>query len=444
MKDHLLLKSAVFIRILAGLTLISAAVAATGWTQAPALAQESGQSQGDPSSAADPQAKPGQDANSDKDKKAPPVDSASGLNLHDPSLRPHVILRTTLGNIELELDGARAPRNVLNFIRYVEQGFYDGKIFHYVRPHEVIASGLFDETMTPHPPGLHPAVRSEARNGLLNDRGTIAAVSLAGPDSANAPFLINLKSNLIQDSRGQRLGFTVFGKVVEGMDVADLIGQLELVQHPSYPTKENVPTTPKIPVVIKKAKVTSEFNREALQEAADRMNEDDERREYVEKEKLAKLIHAYVEAKEKETGKKFHTVEGGVLVLEINEGKGPLPTPDSIVTLDYKGELLTGEIFDSTILRGEPMHIYLKDLMPGMRFGVRDMRLGGKRLLVVPSDLAFGPIGQMPRIPPNATLLFEIEMVGIAGPDLPDPQKNPPGKPVEPPKEGGDKPSGGF
>jgi cyclophilin family peptidyl-prolyl cis-trans isomerase len=134
-----------------------------------------------------------------------------------------VALTTDLGDIHLELYPDKAPRTVENFVGYVNRYFYDGMIFHRVIKGFVIQSGGHGYDLSLKEPG-EPIV-NESANGLRNRRGTIAMARHTDPDSARAQFFINLADNPSLDPRGDQPGYTVFGKVVEGMGVVDAIGR---------------------------------------------------------------------------------------------------------------------------------------------------------------------------------------------------------------------------
>lgn len=137
---------------------------------------------------------------------------------------PRVALETSEGRIVLALDPERAPATVENFLRYVDDGHYDGTIFHRVIAGFMIQGGGFDESFEQKP--TREPVRNEADNSLGNDRGTIAMARTMDPQSATAQFFINVVDNdflnfTAPTPRGY--GYAVFGRVVEGMDVVDRI-----------------------------------------------------------------------------------------------------------------------------------------------------------------------------------------------------------------------------
>lgn len=167
---------------------------------------------------------------------------------------PTVEMQTNLGKITLELFPDKAPKTVEMFLYNAKHGFYESTIFHRVIDGFMIQGGGFNSAMEEQKV-LTPALQNEAANGLANSRGTVAMARTADPHSARVQFFINLKDNDFlnyrsPDARGY--GYTVFGKVVQGMDVVDKIAKVPTGNHGYY---ENVPRTP---VVIQNVKVISE------------------------------------------------------------------------------------------------------------------------------------------------------------------------------------------
>ena len=159
-----------------------------------------------------------------------------------------VKLETSMGNIVIELNEQAAPITVKNFLGYVEEGFFDGTIFHRVMPNFMIQAGGFTAEMERKQP--RAPIKNEFK--LSNVRGTIAMAKLGGdPDSATCQFFISLTDNS-RNLDNQNGGFTVFGKVVEGMDVVDAIASVVTTTRMGY---DDVPVKP---VVIKSARVVSE------------------------------------------------------------------------------------------------------------------------------------------------------------------------------------------
>jgi peptidyl-prolyl cis-trans isomerase A (cyclophilin A) len=160
--------------------------------------------------------------------------------------KPVVTLETSLGSIVLELDPAKAPITVANFLAYVDAGFYNGTVFHRVIPDFMIQGGGFLPDMTQKP--TKPAIKNEADNGLTNDTWTIAMARTSAKDSATAQFFINLKDNDFLNHGGRDFGYAVFGKVTSGVDVVKKIARVETDTRGG---NQNVPVEP---VVIKSAK----------------------------------------------------------------------------------------------------------------------------------------------------------------------------------------------
>lgn len=136
-----------------------------------------------------------------------------------------VLIETTKGNIKVELDAAKAPKTVENILTYVNEGFYNGTVFHRVIPGFMIQGGGMDKDMR-EKANKHAPVQNEADNGLKNDRGTLAMARTMDPHSASSQFFINVNNNDFLNFRSktpQGWGYAVFGKVVEGMDVVDAI-----------------------------------------------------------------------------------------------------------------------------------------------------------------------------------------------------------------------------
>ena len=163
---------------------------------------------------------------------------------------PVVVMKTSLGDVKIELDKAKAPVTVDNFLVYVNDKFYDGTIFHRVIPAFMIQGGGFDKDMNQKK--TKAPIKNEAGNGLKNVTGTLAMARTSDPNSATAQFFINTKDNAFLDHKNdtaQGYGYAVFGKVVDGMDVVKKIEQVQTTTRPPY---ENVPVTP---VVIESIRV---------------------------------------------------------------------------------------------------------------------------------------------------------------------------------------------
>jgi peptidyl-prolyl cis-trans isomerase A (cyclophilin A) len=163
--------------------------------------------------------------------------------------RPVVVFDTTAGPITLELDRAKAPITVENFLAYVDSHFFDGLVFHRVIPGFMIQGGGMTEQMQEKTEGARPPIQNEARNGLSNARGTICMARTSDPNSATSQFFINLVDNARSlDPNPRSAGYAVFGKVIAGMETVDAIA--------TVPTGRRGPhdDVPLKPITIKSAR----------------------------------------------------------------------------------------------------------------------------------------------------------------------------------------------
>jgi len=174
--------------------------------------------------------------------------------------KKRVLLETSEGNIVLELDITRAPLSVLNFMKYVKSGFYDGTVFHRVIENFMIQGGGFIPELARKQPTYAP-ILNEADNGLKNVRGTIAMARTNDPHSATAQFFINTVDNpfLNHTAKTPRgWGYTVFGHVIKGMPVVDKIRKLRT--GPNGPFRSDVPLKT---VIIQKASIIGDTSKPA-------------------------------------------------------------------------------------------------------------------------------------------------------------------------------------
>jgi cyclophilin family peptidyl-prolyl cis-trans isomerase len=138
-------------------------------------------------------------------------------------MNPNIVITTSMGTIKAELFEDKAPITVKNFLSYVDDKFYDGTIFHRVIPGFMAQGGGFEPGMKQKP--TKPPIKNESGNRVANDRGTLAMARTNVADSATAQFFINLEDNqFLNKSQAQdKVGYCVFGKVTEGLDVVDKI-----------------------------------------------------------------------------------------------------------------------------------------------------------------------------------------------------------------------------
>jgi peptidyl-prolyl cis-trans isomerase B (cyclophilin B) len=158
------------------------------------------------------------------------------------SKNPRVLIKTSMGEIKVELNAEKAPLSVKNFLQYVKEGHYNGTIFHRVIDGFMVQGGGFTKDFKQKP--THAPIKNEADNGLKNVRGTLAMARTSDVDSATAQFFINVTDNSFLDfvSKNPReYGYSVFGKVIEGMDVLD---KIKKVKTGSNGPHQNVPIEP--------------------------------------------------------------------------------------------------------------------------------------------------------------------------------------------------------
>ena len=177
-------------------------------------------------------------------KRFPRLALVLGLGLLTPafaqdSKNPRVVIDTSLGKITVELNAEKAPITVKNFLQYVDDKHYDGTIFHSVIADFMIQGGGYESGMKEKK--TRDPIKNEGGNGLRNERGTIAMARTGVPDSATSQFFINVKDNDFLDRAKARdnVGYAVFGKVIEGMDVVDKIRKVDTGRRGAF---ENVPT----------------------------------------------------------------------------------------------------------------------------------------------------------------------------------------------------------
>lgn len=168
---------------------------------------------------------------------------------------PRVALTTNFGEIVLELHADKAPKSAANFLQYVREGFYDGTVFHRVIDNFMVQGGGFGEDLRLKP--TRPGIENEANNGLSNLRGTVAMARTNDPHSANSQFFINVVDNarldFVSEQSGHTWGYTVFARVISGMEVVDTIRALET--GPKGPFAKDVPIQP---AIIESARIIGE------------------------------------------------------------------------------------------------------------------------------------------------------------------------------------------
>lgn len=166
-----------------------------------------------------------------------------------------VILETTLGNITIKTNPDKAPISVENFLKYIDDGFFDSTIFHRVIPGFMVQGGGFNAEMENKPTAA--AIKNEAKNGLKNNRATLSMARTSEVDSATSQFFINLSDNEFLNHSDRDFGYAVFAEVVDGMDVID---KMATVATGSKGGHQDVPLEP---IVIISAKSISAKRKDA-------------------------------------------------------------------------------------------------------------------------------------------------------------------------------------
>lgn len=176
---------------------------------------------------------------------------ATPVAAQDAPPNPRVLVETSEGDFEMELFKNQVPATVVNFLTYVQAGYYDGTIFHRVIRDVIVQGGGFvaegDNEIVPRIEGLRGQILNEASNSLQNNRGTVAMARLGEPNSARAQFFINLDNNAMFNHRNgspEGFGYAVFGRVTDGMDVVRRIGRARTT------SKSNQRDVPRDTVVI--------------------------------------------------------------------------------------------------------------------------------------------------------------------------------------------------
>jgi peptidyl-prolyl cis-trans isomerase A (cyclophilin A)/peptidyl-prolyl cis-trans isomerase B (cyclophilin B) len=199
--------------------------------------------QGQPSGAAQPQATPATGA---AQPAAGATDPAAAAGTADAAAAPlpKVLMKTSMGDITIELYADKAPKSVENFLQYVKDKHYDGTVFHRVIDGFMVQGGGFTADLRQKP--TRAPIANEANNGLSNLRGTVAMARTNDPNSATAQFFINVVDNQrldhVSPENAYTWGYAVFGKVIAGMDVVDKMRVVETA--PQGPLPKDVPKTP--------------------------------------------------------------------------------------------------------------------------------------------------------------------------------------------------------
>lgn len=337
--------------------------------------------------------------------------AAADLNPEDYAA---VTFTTNRGDMVILLDRKHAPLTVENFLTYVEDDHYDQTLFHRVAKDFVIQGGGFDLQNRQKP--TRDPIENEWTNGLKNIRGSISMARLGRqPNSATSQFFINVKDNVALDMNRDGAAYAVFGTVIEGMDTVDAVHSAPLPggARDARPTEDQI---------IESAEVTdlAGLSDEALAAAAEWQEQVKEWRKAIEKREWAfnnplEAAKEFVEEKDVDLDS-METTDSGLMIIDEVEGDGEQPaSANSTVSVHYTGWLVDGTKFDSSRDRGQPISMPLNQFIAGWAEGVGTMKVGGKRWMIIPGDIAYGADGRPPVIPSNAMLIFEVELLSTQG-----------------------------
>ena len=325
----------------------------------------------------------------------------------------YAILDTTKGTIVIKLEYEKAPLTVANFVGLAEgtkdsnkpkgTKFYDGVIFHRVIPGFMIQGGDPDGTGRGGPGYNFP---DEFDVTLRHDGPGVLSMANAGPGTNGSQFFITLGATPHLNDK-----HTVFGRVVEGQDVVKAIGDAPR----NSSDKPNTEIAIKSLIIERVGTGAQEFKSD--QAAFDALKAGVAARE-AEKQKEAvaqqarQLETLIVDLQDENGGKEVVTTDSGLKYIVVTPGNGGTPAKGAKIKAHYTGKFVDGRVFDSSVQRGTPIEfsVGVGQVIKGWDEALSSMKKGEKRVLIIPSDLAYGPRGRGP-IPPNTPLVFEVELV---------------------------------
>ena len=317
--------------------------------------------------------------------------SSNDTNNYGQENAMQAIIKTTKGEIIINLEYKKTPMTVANFVGLAEglikndakpigEPYYNGIKFHRVISDFMIQGGDPDGTGRGGPGYNFP---DEFHPDLKHDRAGVLSMANAGPGTNGSQFFITHRETPWLDGK-----HSVFGYVVSGQDIVDNIEQDDIIESVTI-TKEGDALTFDAPQIFK--------------DGIEKAKKEAEKQKIEQEKELEKLF-----------GESLQT-ESGLRYIILKEGSGDKPKPGNHVNVHYTGYLLDGTKFDSSVDRNQPFHFQLGvgQVIKGWDEGIALLSVGTKAKFIIPSNLAYGTRGAGGVIPPNATLVFEVELLEI-------------------------------
>ena len=300
------------------------------------------------------------------------------INLGD-SMRAEI--KTSKGMIIIDLEYEKTPMTVANFVQLSEKGFYDGLKFHRVIENFMIQGGDPDGTGRGGPGYKFP---DEFHPDLNHSSAGILSMANSGPATNGSQFFITHKETPWLDNK-----HTVFGKVTSGQNIVDLIEQNDIMESVK---------------IVRTGEKSKAFNAEQVF---------NEKKDEYDKKEINKKKE--LEQKMKDLTSDAEATESGLKYIITKEGKGPKPKIGQTVSVHYAGYLTNGQKFDSSYDRNQPIEFPIGTgrVIKGWDEGIMLLNVGAKAKLIIPPDLDYGTGGAGGVIPPNATLIFDVELLEL-------------------------------